>query len=122
MLDQKLKLSAEDFVRAVKSSQPVKDFGLEQAAFNNDPVVKTLRERYTTLAREFQQKQAENRLTSEDIAQLKAVQRELNLHPVSQRFARAQQNMIAMLQECNNAMGEVLGFDFAATAASAARC
>lgn len=122
MIDIQLKLVAEEFVRYLKSSQPVKEFQMVQGVYQNNPEVKKLREEYISLSQKFQQKQSSGTLTQEDINAIRKIQTSLSRHPVTERYAQAQQTMVTMLQECNDAMSEVLGFDFAATAAPAASC
>ena len=81
-----------------------------------------MRQEYTTLARAYQEKERRGTPKQEDITRLREVQKAFNAHPVTVRYARAQQTLIVMLQDCNGAISEDLGFDFAATAAPAASC
>ncbi len=122
MIDMKLKIVAEEFVRHANSSAAVKEFRVAQQAYNDNPELTKLRGEYATLAREFRQKESSGTLKQGDINILRTLQRKLNEHPMTIPYARAQQTMVMMLQDCNNAMSEVLGFDFAATAAPAASC
>ncbi|MDZ7291582.1 MAG: YlbF family regulator [candidate division KSB1 bacterium] len=121
-MDIRLKLAAEEFARHLNSSQPVKEFHSAKEIFDHRPEIMQLRQEFTTRAQEFRRKQADHTLTQEDINEMMALQRRLNSHPITARYAEAQQAMVMMLQDCNMAMSEVLGFDFAATAAPAASC
>lgn len=122
MTDNQLKLAAEEFVDFLLSSQPVKAFRKADEEYQRDPEVRELRKEYDSLAREFRKKQARGALTQEEISGIRKAQASLNRHPATVRYAQSQKAMTVMLQECNAAISEVLGFDFSATAAPAASC
>lgn len=122
MLDMNLKLAAEEFVRYLNSSKEVKDFQTAQEKFNNDPEVSELYERFSRLAQEFQQKQATGSVTQEEIKTIKQLQQQINTHPITREYAQKQQELMVVLQDCNQTISEVTGFDFSATAAPAAAC
>ena len=122
MIDNQLKLAAEEFVRNLSSSQAVKEFKSAQTEYQNNPDVKKMREEYVSVAQNFQQKQSNGTLTQEDINVIRQLQTNLNKHPAIIRYAQAQQMMVMMLQDCNSAISEMLGFDFAATAAPTSSC
>ena len=122
MLDKHLKSITEEFVQSLKSSRLVEEFRSAQGVYLNNHEVKKMREEYISLAQMFQQKQSVGTLTQEDINVIRKLQTSLSRHPATMQYAQAQQDMIAMLQDCNDAMSEVLGFDFSATAAPAASC
>ena len=122
MLDKHLKSIAEEFVQTLKSTRLVQEFETKQSLYLNNAEVRKMREEYIALAQKFQQKQAVGTLTQEDINVIRKFQANLNRHPITMQFAQAQQEMVMMLQECNSAMNEILGFDFSATAAPAASC
>jgi cell fate (sporulation/competence/biofilm development) regulator YlbF (YheA/YmcA/DUF963 family) len=122
MIDNQLIKVAEEFIQYLKSSQSVQEFQSVQDVYLNNPEVKKMREEYISLAQKFQQKQAVGTLTQEDINVIRKLQSSMNRHPVTMQYAQAQQAMVMMLQDCNNAMSKVLGFDFSATAAPAASC
>lgn len=122
MLEMKLKLAADEFIRYLLSSTPVKEFQVAKGQFENDPAIENMRREYTSMAKEYQQKERSGTLTQEEITGLRVVQKTFNAHPATVRYARAQQALIMVLQDCNGAISEDLGFDFAATAAPAASC
>ena len=122
MIDNQVKQVAEEFVQYLKSSQPVKEFQSVEGIYMNNPEVKKMREEYISVAQMFQKKQSAGTLNQEDINVIRKLQTSLSRHPATMQYAQAQQDMIAMLQDCNDAMSEVLGFDFSATAAPAASC
>ena len=90
-----------------------------QRSKNSRPPRDNLR---TILAKSYQEKERHGSLTENDIARLRALQKTFNAHPATLRYARAQQDLITLLQDCNGAISADLGFDFAATAAPAATC
>lgn len=122
MIDMKIKLTAEEFVRYLKSSDEMKQFQIAKGLFENDPELKKLREEFTLLAKEFQQKQLSQSITQGEINRIRALQRTIGAHPLAVQFANAQEALVGMLQHCNGALSEELGFDFAATAAAAGSC
>jgi cell fate (sporulation/competence/biofilm development) regulator YlbF (YheA/YmcA/DUF963 family) len=122
MVDIRLKLAADEFIRYLGSSTDVKEFQIAKGQFENDPAIEKMRREYTTLASAYQEKERRGTLTQDDISKLRTVQKTFNAHPVTVRYARAQQTLIMLLQDCNGAISEDLGFDFAATAAPTASC
>jgi cell fate (sporulation/competence/biofilm development) regulator YlbF (YheA/YmcA/DUF963 family) len=122
MIDNQLKLAVEEFVRNLSSSQAVKEFQSAQTEYQNNPDVKKMQEEYVSVAQNFQQKQTNGTLTQEDINVIRQLQANLNRHPAIIRYAQTQQMMVMMLQDCNSAISEMLGFDFAATAAPTSSC
>lgn len=121
-MDMTIKPAAEEFIRFVRNSEEMKQFQSTRERYNNDPETKKLRDEFVSRTRQLQQKQYDNTLTQEEIDRYKAMQRQLDSHPLSREYAQAQQQLIGLLQACNAGMSEVLGFDFAATAAPAASC
>ncbi len=122
MIDIRLQLAAEEFIGCVKSSEAVKEFQNAERAFRSDPEITRIRTDYVSLAQEYQKKQSSGGLTQEEINRIRMLQAMLNKHPITVRYAQSRQTMIMMLRDCNAAISEVLGFDFAATAAPASRC
>ena len=121
-MDMQIKLAAEEFVHFVRSSEAMKQFQNAQERYNKDPEVSQLRNEFMSLTRALQQKQYNNALTQEEIGRYRKLQQNLSSHPIAREFAQAQQELVELLQACNTGMSEVLGFDFAATAAPAASC
>lgn len=122
MIDIQLKLAAEEFVRYLKSSQPVKKFLASQSIFQSNTEILKLREDFTSIVKIYRQKEADGNLTENDIHMVRDIQKRLNTHPITIEYVQSQQEMIMMLQDCNNAISNILGFDFAATAAPTASC
>lgn len=121
-MDMTIKLAAEEFARYVRSSQEMRDFQNVRERYTNDPEISKMREDFLSLTRQLQQKQYDNSISQEEINRYKEMQKRMNTHPLSREFAQAQQQLIELLQSCNAGLSEVLGFDFAATAAPAAAC
>lgn len=121
-MDMQIKLAAEEFIRFFRSSQVMQQFQAARERYNKDSEVSQLRNQFMALTRELQQKQYNSTLTQEEISRYKTLQQTIGSHPISREFAQAQQQLVELLQACNTGMSEVLGFDFAATAAPAASC
>jgi len=122
MIDMKTKLIAEEFVRYLRSSDEMKRFQAAKVLFENDPELRTLKEEFTLLAKEFQQKQHSQSITQGEIDRMRSLQRGISMHPRAVQFAKAQEAFMHTLRDCNTALSEELGFDFAATAMAAASC
>ena len=121
-MDMQIKLAAEEFVRIVHSSEVMKKFRTAQERFTNDPEVIKRRNEFNTFSHVVQQKQYSTELTQEEIDRYKSAKRALSSHPAVEQYTKSRQELIEILQSCNESMSQILGFDFAATAAPAASC
>lgn len=117
-----IKSAAEEFVSILQSSEVMKQFLTAQVHFTNDPEIIKLRNEFNTLSRAVQQKQYSNELTQEEIDRYESAKNALGSHPAVMQHAQSHQELIKILQSCNKCMSEILGFDFAATAAPTASC
>jgi len=93
-----------------------------RTAFQDDPELREIRKRFNERSADLQPKQSAGTLTQEEINDLRALQSSLNAHPVTARYIHARQGMTAALQECNRALSQELGFDFASAAAPPSCC
>lgn len=121
-MDMTIKLAAEEFVRFIRSSQEMREFQSVRERYNKDPEISKLREEFLSLGRQLQQKQYDNSITQAEIERYKELQKRLSSYHLSREYAQVQQQLIQLLQACNEGLSEVLGFDFAATAAPTAAC
>ena len=121
-MDAKLQEAANQFIESLQNNDTIAQFRTARGAFENDAGLHELRSTYGALVEEFQQKQADGTLTEEDINELRALQQKVNAHPTTTAMIQAQNDVQAVLGDCNAALSNTLGFDFAATAAPAAAC
>ncbi len=116
MLDTTLQDAAETFVRTLQVSEEFERFRKAQKLFQGDPELREIRKQFNNRSTELQSKQTAGTLTQDEIDELRALQSNLNKQPATVHYIVARQQMVAALQECNRALSEELGFDFAAAA------
>jgi cell fate (sporulation/competence/biofilm development) regulator YlbF (YheA/YmcA/DUF963 family) len=114
--------AADDFIEALLREPAVQTFCSAQSAMEKDTELTGLRNRYADLVQTFRQGQVDGTVTQEDISRLKTLQKAIEEHPVWIRSFEARADALALLQDCNRAISDLLGFDFGATAAPAAAC
>lgn len=122
MMEAKLQEAAERFIETLQTNETVARFQQAWGVFENDTELHALRSEYTQLVEAFQRKQVEGTLAQEDINRLRELQQKVNTHPSTTALLEAQNEVQAVLDDCNAALSNTLGFDFAATAAPAAAC
>ena len=110
------------FAEALCGNRVISGFLEAKDDFDTDGELVVLRDEFAALMKRFQEKQFDGTLTQEDIAALRAAQSKVNTHPVTTRFVSARNEAMAVLRDCNTAMSELLGIDFAAAAAPAGSC
>lgn len=121
-METKLEESAAMFVNTLSDSPEVEAFKRAQARFEGDDELTRFRSQYTEMVQQFQEKQIDGTLTQADIGRLRDLQKHINGHPTTVQFIDARNHVLEVLEQCNRAMSQLLGFDFAATAAPAAAC
>lgn len=121
-MDAELQQAADQFIETLQNNDTIAQFRSAREAFDNDAELHELRSRYGALVEEFQQKQADGTLTQEDINELRGLQQKVNAHPTTTAMIQAQNDVQGVLGDCNAALSNTLGFDFAATAAPPAAC
>jgi len=122
MLNTELHDAADNFVAAVQGSEEIDTFVKARTAFQDDPELREIRKRFNERSADLQPKQSAGTLTQEEINDLRALRSSLNAHPVTARYIHARQGMVTALQECNRALSQELGFDFASAAAPPSCC
>jgi cell fate (sporulation/competence/biofilm development) regulator YlbF (YheA/YmcA/DUF963 family) len=110
------------FARSLKSTEAVKRFFEARRRFESDEDLSRSREAFNQAARTFREKQTAGTLTEQEISQIRALQSKMNLHPRTVEYLRVQQEMAELMQECNQQISELLGFDFSAIAAPSGSC
>jgi cell fate (sporulation/competence/biofilm development) regulator YlbF (YheA/YmcA/DUF963 family) len=122
MLTTQLQTAGETFVAAVTATPEMEAFVRAKAVFRADPELQDLRKRLSQRSGELQAKQTTGALTQQEIDEVQFLQNTLNAHPITVQFVQARHAIIARLGECNEAVSEEIGFDFAAAAAPQSCC
>ena len=110
------------FARSLKSTDAVKMFIEARRRFESDEEVARSKEAFNQAAVSFREKQAAGTLTEQEINQIRILQSNLNQQPRLVEYLRAQQEMAELMQECNQQISELLGFDFSAIAVPSGSC
>ena len=114
--------ATSEFVAALFEDPAIISFRAAEQNMDQDSDFAQIRDRYNETARVFQQKQADGSLEQEDIAALRELQNRINSHPAALRFIEARDDVASLIQQCNQEISSVLGFDFAAAAGPRGGC
>ncbi len=122
MLTADLNNAAVSFARSLKSAAVVARYWEARHSFESDVQLARSRDSLNRAAQSFREKQSAGTLSERDINRVRVLQAKLNLHPRAVELLSAQQEMVELLQECNQQMTEVLGIDFASAGVPAGCC
>ena len=122
MLTDDLNNAVVSFARSLKSTAAVKRFLEARQCYETDAELSQSREAFSQAAKSFREMQAAGTLTQQEINRVRALQSNLNLHPRTIEYLRAQQEVAELLQQCNQAIFVVLGFGFSANAIPSGCC
>ncbi|SIQ40939.1 Cell fate regulator YlbF, YheA/YmcA/DUF963 family (controls sporulation, competence, biofilm development) [Alkalispirochaeta americana] len=117
-----LKQATDTFIAALEKAPPVHTFQEANRLFESSEELQGLREQYSALAHELQQKQMEGTLTQENITELRAIQNQVNTHKITANLLSTRNEAVTTLGLANRTISEIVGFDYAATAAPARTC
>lgn len=117
-----LEKAAHGFTAALKADPAVKSFFAAREAYEANEEVYNMRMKYTQLVHDLRIKQTEGSLTEEDVAELRALEEQVNAHEATRALSSAQAKTIELLQSCNTAISERVGFDYASSAAAPKSC
>ena len=98
------------------ASEPFAVYQQASARFNADPHARGLIERLSQTQADLRRRQTSRGVTQADVAQLRALQSEVQSHPVIVDYVTTQQTAIAYLREINQEISLLIGSDFAALA------
>ena len=121
-MTEAMQRAAEEFVSSLEATPVLTGFRAARKEFDENQEVLELRRRLSELSSGYQRKQANNTVTEEDIALLRAAQNSLSNHPVVIRFGYSRQALVLTFRSCDQAISEELGFEFATLAAPASCC
>jgi len=117
MLSKQLQNTGETFIAALMGSPEMDTFVKTKAVFQANAELCDLRKRFSEKSKAVQSKQLTGTLTQEEIDGMRALQTSVNSHPLTIQYVQARKAIVERLQECNAAVSEEIGFDFAVAAA-----
>lgn len=121
-MEASLQKAAEDFCASLTQDQTVRAFYSARETYDQDDEIYRLRMEYTQLVHDLRQRQDQGALTEEDVEGLRALEEKINDHEHTQALSRAQAGLAEALEKCNVQISEVLGFDYASSAAAPKSC
>jgi cell fate (sporulation/competence/biofilm development) regulator YlbF (YheA/YmcA/DUF963 family) len=98
------------------ASEPFALYQQAYARFDADPEARGLIQHLSQAQADLRRKQANGSVNPTDVTELRALQSEVQSHPVIVDYAYTQQTAITYMREINQAISELIGTDFAALA------
>ena len=98
------------------ASEPFALYQQAHARFDADPEARDLIQHLSQAQSDLRRKQANGGIKPADVTELRALQSEVQSHPVIVDYVTTQQTAITYLREINQAISELIGTDFAALA------
>ncbi|MEN3202117.1 MAG: YlbF family regulator [Atribacterota bacterium] len=121
VLSQALKDAIRSLVEQIISTQPFQDFENTRIMLSRDAKALQLLERLEEEQKSLSRIALQRDLVDEDFAGIEQARQEALSHPVILAYFQAQDRLVSLLQEINNEMSNLLGFDFASSAAQSER-
>lgn len=121
-MEVRLQQAADRFVSILRSNPKVSVYREANDDFLNDPELAALRKRYNENLIIARKKQYDGTLTQEELDTIRALQAQVSNHPITRRFVQARADVLDVLTECNSAISELLGFNYAQVAAPPVNC
>lgn len=112
-LNPELKQAAQALGHALKDAPSLQVYTAAVARMAGDAQATTLLDELERVQSDMRVRQANGEVTPADTARLRQLQQEVQAHPTIATFLAAQQNVLAYLPEVNQALGDLLGVDFA---------
>lgn len=113
MLELQIKQKADKLVDAIQSLPETKEFLEALQNYENDEELKSLREKYFFLSKEFQKKQYDGTLTQSEIVELRQLAAQIQKNPLTMHLIDKQEKFKAILQDINNSISNEISMDFA---------
>ncbi|HCX97200.1 hypothetical protein SPIROBIBN47_210038 [uncultured spirochete] len=121
-MEARLQQAADRFISTLGNNPKVSTFRNANDDFFNDSELAALRKRYNENLIIARKKQYDGTLTQEELNTIRTLQAQVSNHPITQRFVQARAEVLDVLTECNSAISELLGFNYAQAAAPPANC
>lgn len=120
-LSQSLKDAIRSLAEQIICTQPFRDFENTRSLLSRNTEALQLLERLEEEQRSLSRIALQRDLVDEDFAGIERVRQEALSNPVILAYFQAQDRLVSLLQEVNNEMSTLLGFDFASSAAQSER-
>lgn len=121
VLPQSLKDAIRSLVEQIVCTQPFQDFENTRSMLSKNTEALRLLERLEEEQRSLSRIALQRDLVDEDFVGIEQARQEALSHPVILAYFQAQDRLVSLLQEINNEMSALLGFDFASSAAQLER-
>jgi len=121
-MDNQIKIIADQFVNRLFAVPEIISYNETLNNYENNEEIKSLTEKYNSLAVDFQRKQYDGTLTQEEINDMRSVVDKIRSHPLENELQNKQNELLRVLQECNDEISSVLNMDFAKIAAPSSSC
>jgi cell fate (sporulation/competence/biofilm development) regulator YlbF (YheA/YmcA/DUF963 family) len=109
--------AADGLVEALQHTPEWEEWENAKAAFDRDEELKKLRQRLEELTGRWRQAQGMGKgLTGGEATELAGLQEKLHTHALFQRQQDAGRQLVALFQQANDLISNLLGIDFAANA------
>lgn len=114
--------AAQDFCAVLKKDDTVRAFYEARDSYDRDEDIHQMRMDYTQLVHDLRRRQSEGALTEQDVEGLRTLEQKIHNHEYTQALSLAQSNLAKLLEHCNMEISELVGFDYASSAASPKSC
>lgn len=121
-MDNQIKIIADQFVNRLFALPEVIDYNETLDKYENNEEIKSLKEKYNSLAADFQKKQYDGTLTQEEINEMRTIVNKIRSNILELEVQEKQAALVGILQECNDEISSVLNMDFAKIAAPSTGC
>jgi len=114
---------AESFAKILASSQEFQEFHSAQEKLKQDKEAQSLLEQFQRKQREVQEARLKGKGFSGDaLDEIEKLQRKLQSNSTIMEWAGAQQEAVLLIQEINQVISIVAGFDFGQSSSSGGTC
>jgi cell fate (sporulation/competence/biofilm development) regulator YlbF (YheA/YmcA/DUF963 family) len=114
---------AESFAKILASSQEFQEFHSAQEKLKQDKEAQSLLEQFQKKQREVQEARLKGKGFSGDaLDEIEKLQRKLQSNSTIMEWAGAQQEAVLLIQEINQVISIVAGFDFGQSSSSGGTC
>ena len=103
-------------------SEPMMLFKLAEKQFDNDPLASNLFRKLSQAQAEMRKRQTRNAVSEEDLEELRNLQYQVRANQTIQEYDNAQLAAMSYIQEINQEISALIGFDFCSFARRSGCC
>lgn len=115
MSEEKVKIAIEEFTSALINSVEFEKFQTAMMEYNQNHELIMLRTEFARIKKEYTTSAGDKKELSEKLEELRV---KLNAHPATKNLAETQNKLSQLLRECNRAISNEIGINFANNAAT----